>query len=321
VDFGLDKMTYLLPSLVILGPTACGKTKLAVAVAKAIAAEIVSADSRQVYTGMNIGTGKDLFEYANVLYHLIDILPAGAQYNVQLFLDDFQKTASDIAKRGNKILLCGGTGLYIQAVLEQYNYTQIPQNEVLRRRLAALDYEQLLATYNNNTTSSFTAIAKIESQKRLIRAIEINEYLVQNPSAFWPSKQPKKLPIIGLYLEAAPRRNRIDIRLQQRLEIGLLEEVKGLLDQGIPAEKLKYYGLEYKFCAEYLEGKYDYTKFVYLLQTAIHQYAKRQMTYWRKMERNGHEIFWIDATTSLEKQVESVLTFLDIFFEKRPKFG
>lgn len=302
------------PLVTILGPTASGKTKLAVALAQHIDAEIISADSRQVYKGMNIGTGKDLVEYGNVTYHLIDIIEAGQQYDIAQFQIDFQKTYKQILEKGKNAILCGGSGLYIQSVLDGYGFAFVPQNEALRAQLNELSNDDLFLKYNK-TEGPAHHFAKIESHKRLIRAIEINHYFAENPS--------KKLPIqtvgqshtesiiFGINLDTATRRKRITDRLKSRIENGLLEEVQSLLDTGISPEKLLYYGLEYKFCTQYFLGQLTYNELFEKLNTAIHQYAKRQMTYFRKMEKDGHQIHWIDGKLTTKDRLLNTLKILN----------
>ncbi len=298
-------MTYIPKKIVILGPTASGKTRLAVALAQKIGAEIISADSRQVYKGMDIGTGKDLAEYQNIPFHLIDMLDAGQKYNVFAFQQDYQKAEEAIFNRCKNIIICGGTGLYIQSVIDSYQFTAIPINEALRHNLEAQTDEQLLEIFQKQPSTPFHAIAKIESRKRLIRAIEINEYLQAHPVAF--EKRPaSNFHIIGLALKPECRRKKISERLKTRIDQGLIAEIQQLAETGVAHETLKYYGLEYKFGIEYLEGKYDFDTFFKLLETAIHQFAKRQMTYFRKMEKDGHKIHWLDAQQDLAHQLAAI---------------
>lgn len=298
--------------ITILGPTASGKTKLAVALAHEINAEIISADSRQVYRGMDIGTGKDIDEYQmegnKIPYHLIDICEAGEKYNVFEFQKDFSNTYKNITNKGKASILCGGSGQYLASVLEDYKFTAVPVNQTLRDELELKSDDDLAKIYHQITTE-FSEIAKIESRKRLIRAIEINQYLANNKD-FNPATYKHDSIIFGLDLPVELRRQKINDRLNQRLENGLIEEVETLLKSGISAETLTYYGLEYKFVVDYLFDRYDFDTFVQLLQTAIHQFAKRQMTFFRKMEKDGLKIHWIDATLPISQQLEYLLTIL-----------
>lgn len=302
----------LSPLITILGPTASGKTKLAVALAHEINGEIISADSRQVYRGMDIGTGKDLADYQvfgqEIPYHLIDISEAGEKYNVFEFQKDFSTTYQNIIKKGKTAILCGGSGQYLASVLEDYKFTAVPVNQNLRDVLDLKTDDELEHIYHQITTE-FSEIAKIESRKRLIRAIEINQYLSENKN-FNPATFKHDSIIFGLDLPVELRRQKITERLNQRLENGLIEEVETLLKSGISAETLTYYGLEYKFVVDYLFDRYDFDTFVQLLQTAIHQFAKRQMTFFRKMEKDGLKINWIDATLPTNQQLEYLLTIL-----------
>lgn len=299
--------------ITILGPTASGKTKLAVALANEIDGEIISADSRQVYRDMNIGTGKDLAEYTlegrKIPYHLIDILAAGEKYNVFQFQKDFKSVSDEIQQKGKKVILCGGTGQYISSVLQDFKYTEVPANESLRNELELRSDVELLAIFNNYKTD-FNDIAKTESRKRLIRAIEINTYLAQNVH-FDTQAYKRESIIFGLDLPVEIRRERITKRLNDRLESGLIEEVEGLLKDGVDPETLTYYGLEYKFIVDYLFDRYDFDTFVTLLEIAIHQFAKRQMTYFRKIEKDGYKINWIDATQNIDLQLQNIISILN----------
>ncbi|MEQ9425966.1 MAG: tRNA (adenosine(37)-N6)-dimethylallyltransferase MiaA [Cyclobacteriaceae bacterium] len=283
---------------VILGPTALGKTKLAVSMAIDIGGEIISADSRQVYRGLDIGTGKDLTEYTvngvTVPYHLIDICEPTEEYNVNLFQQDFTKAFEDILSRGKHPILCGGTGLYIQAVLEGFQFTSVPKNMDLRERLSALSRRELLSkaqTYDfpGNFKPDFS------STKRLQRAIEIGEFLRSNklktlkPTNF-------DYQIIGLTASRDVRRKRISERLTDRLNNGLIEEIEGLIASGVPKHKLRFFGLEYKFVTDHLDGLLNRQELFEKLEIAIHQFAKRQMTWFRKMEREGYEIKWVEKS-------------------------
>jgi tRNA dimethylallyltransferase len=300
--------------ITILGPTASGKTKLAVALANEVNAEIISADSRQVYRDMNIGTGKDLDEYSIngklIPFHLIDILEAGERYNVFQFQNDFQFALNSIEKKGKPAILCGGSGQYISSVLQDFKYTAVPVDEKLRADLDQKTEDELKEIFKNQV-SDFSQIAKIESRKRLIRAIEINNYLSKNKD-FDTTAFKRESLIFGIDLSPEIRRARISARLNSRLENGLIEEVETLLKSGLHPEDLIYYGLEYKFIVDYLLDRYDFDTFVKLLETAIHQYAKRQMTFFRKMEKDGLKINWIDGELPFELQLNKVLKILKL---------
>ncbi|MBD1429188.1 tRNA (adenosine(37)-N6)-dimethylallyltransferase MiaA [Sphingobacterium sp. DN04309] len=277
--------------LIILGPTASGKTKLAVELAKYFNAEIISADSRQVYRHMNIGTGKDLSEYQHIPYHLIDILNPGEKYNIDLFLRDFDDAYYDIIERGKRVIVCGGTGFYIQSLLQAKPYTQIPINLELKTKLELKNKEELLRILDGMIIPKDFSI-DLSSQKRIIRAIEICTYLESQPNFNFKGKSTYRYKIIGLNPLVEIRRQRITTRLYQRLEEGMIAEVEDLLKKGITHEELEYYGLEYKYISYFLKGELTYEAFFTKLETEIHRYAKRQMTYFRKMEKDGIEIDW-----------------------------
>lgn len=293
--------------ITISGPTASGKTKFAAALAHEIDAEIISADSRQVYRDMNIGTGKDLADYIvdgqSVPYHLIDICPAGEKYNLFRFQHDFHKAFSSVKNKGKIPILCGGTGLYIESVLKGYKLLDVPENPVLRQSLKdknLSELEEILKSYKtlHNKTD-------VDSAQRAIRAIEIEEYyLRQNPDK--QEYPPINSLIIGINAGRELRREKITLRLKTRLEEGMLDEVQKLLDSGIAAEDLIYYGLEYKYLTLYLIGKISYREMFMQLEIAIHQFAKRQMTWFRGMERRGFTIHWLDAEMPLEEKIASV---------------
>lgn len=294
--------------ITILGPTACGKTRLAVSLAHSLGTEIISADSRQVYRGMDIGTGKDLADYQvegeTIAFHLIDIRPAGDKYNLFAYQHDFHRAYKDICDRGLEPILCGGTGMYIEAVLKGYNLPDVPPNLALRKKLqgkSLTELTQLLSAYGplHNKTD-------VDSAQRAIRAIEIAEFIKQNP-AEKTEFPPIDSLIIGLDLDRETRRSRITERLHARLKEGMIEEVEGLLNRGIPAEDLIYYGLEYKFLTLYVTKQIDYQSMFTGLEIAIHQFAKRQMTWFRGMERRGFTIHWIDALLPVEEQKGAVL--------------
>lgn len=293
--------------LAVIGPTASGKTAFAVRLALALGGEVISADSRQVYRGMDIGTGKDLEEYVvegqQVPCHLVDIVEAGYKYNVFEYQADFLRVWEDCRRRGVVPVLCGGSGLYVEAVLKGYKLLAVPVNEELRASLEGVPLPELaarLATYKklHNTT-------EIDTPKRAIRAIEIEEYYRTHPYEEKDFPQLRPL-IVGMEVSREVRRERITRRLHERLEQGMVEEVRQLLDSGVAPEDLIYYGLEYKYLTLYLTGKLSYDAMVEQLNVAIHQFAKRQMTWFRKMEREGFEIRWLDAGLPLEERVERV---------------
>lgn len=299
----------MLDLIAIVGPTASGKTTLAVAVAQRLDTEIISADSRQIYRGMDIGTGKDLGEYrigeTTIPYHLIDICPAGYRYNLYEYVRDFKAVYADMLSRGKQPLLCGGTGLYVETVLKGYALPPVPENPELRAALQDKSLDELTAMLQqyktlHNTTDTDTC-------KRAIRAIEIAEYYSRQPAEVLQPRPMSNALVVGIEIERDLRRARISHRLRQRLQEGMIEEVKSLLESGIPPESLIYYGLEYKFVTEYLIGETSYNEMVERLEIAIHQFAKRQMTWFRGMERRGIPIHWIDATLPTDEKVELIL--------------
>lgn len=277
--------------IIILGPTASGKTKLAVELAQIIDAEIISVDSRQVYRGMDIGTGKDLSEYKDVPYHLIDILNPGEKYNISLFLEDFEIAFKDIRSRSKKVIACGGTGFYLQALLEAKPYTQIPINLDFRSYLQSFDKDILLQKLDSFSLPQDFIVDR-SSKKRIVRAIEILTYLNDNPGFKICNQPTYSAKVFGLNPELNIRRERISNRLLRRLEDGLIREVEGLLMLGVTHEELQYYGLEYKYVSYYLSGDLNYDEFFTKLETEIHRYAKRQMTFFRKIEKDGILIRW-----------------------------
>lgn len=294
--------------LSVIGPTASGKTNFAVQLALALDGEIISADSRQVYRGMDIGTGKDLDEYVvdgrRVPCHLIDIADAGDKYNVFEYQSDFLNVWNSCCRRQVVPVLCGGSGLYVEAVLKGYKLLAVPVNEALRESLAGLTLQELavkLASYKklHNTT-------EIDTAKRAIRAIEIEEYYRTHPY------EEKDFPmihslIVGVDVSREVRRERITKRLYERLEHGMVDEVRRILDSGVAPEDLIYYGLEYKFLTLYIIGQLTYDEMVAQLNVAIHQFAKRQMTWFRKMERDGFDIRWLDAGMPMDERVGQVM--------------
>lgn len=290
----LQEEAQLLPEdlLILLGPTASGKTKLAVELAKSLDAEIISADSRQVYRHMNIGTGKDLTEYKEIPYHLIDILKPGEKYNIDRFISDFEEAYWDIINRGKRVIVCGGTGFYIQSLLQPQPFIHVPISPDLRKELDSKEKGELIEILSGISISEDFKV-DISSRKRIIRAIEIYTYLRKNSDFDISEKASYSYKIIGLNPTVEIRRKRITDRLYQRLEEGMIEEVQSLLNRGISNEELEYYGLEYKYISYYLKGQFSYDQFVQKLETEIHRYAKRQMTYFRKMEKDGIVIDWM----------------------------
>ncbi len=291
--------------ITILGPTACGKTHFAAAWAFRLHTEIISADSRQVYRRMDIGTGKDLADYVvegqQVPCHLIDICEPGTRYNVFRYQHDFFDVFRRLREGGLVPILCGGTGMYIEAVLKGYRLLDVPPNEALRERLKDVplaELERILASYKtlHNKTD-------VDSAQRAIRAIEIEEYY-RSQSPERTEFAPINSLIIGLDIDRELRRERISRRLVARLDEGLIDEVRGLLDEGVAAEDLMYYGLEYRFVTEYVTGLRSRDEMINGLETAIHQFAKRQMTWFRGMERRGFTIHWIDATRPVEEMIQ-----------------
>ena len=295
--------------LTILGPTASGKTPLAAALAKKVGGEIISADSRQVYRRMDIGTGKDLADYDGVPYHLIDICEPGTKYNLFQYQQDFFDAYQDIRERGVLPILCGGTGLYIEAVLKGYKLSPVPQNPELRLRLEGRTLDeltQMLVELKRKNQSTMHNTTDVDSCQRAIRAIEIETYNLEHPV---PRRELPAVDsiIIGVDIDRELRRQKITCRLKARLEEGMTDEVQALLNEGIAPEDLIYYGLEYKFVTEYLTGKTTYDEMFQRLEIAIHQFAKRQMTWFRGMERRGFHIHWIDATLPTDDKVNMIL--------------
>jgi len=293
--------------ITLLGPTASGKTTVATHLAAAIDGEIISADSRQVYKGMNIGTGKDLDEYTvngkAIPYHLIDIVDAGYKYNVYEFQHDFEKAYTNICSRNKQPILCGGTGLYLEAILKGYKLVNVPENPSLRKSLSTKSLSEL-----TNLLSGYKRMhnkSDVDSAKRAIRAIEIAEYYQTHPlvETNFPSINSV---IFGLDISREERRNRISYRLKKRIDEGMIDEVKNLLDAGIAADDLIYYGLEYKYITLYCTQQISYTEMLAQLEVAIHQFAKRQMTWFRGMEKRGFTIEWIDALLPLEEKIQII---------------
>ncbi len=301
----------------ILGPTASGKTTLATRLAHTIGGEIISADSRQVYRNMDIGTGKDLADYVvdgkKIPYHLIDIAEAGTKYNLYQYQHDFHVAYQDIVSRDERPILCGGTGLYLEAVLKGYALSPVPQNAELRARLegkSLAELTQMLSDLKAQTGSVMHNTTDVDSCQRAIRAIEIETYNIEHTTALRTMPGIDSL-IIGVNIERDERRRKITARLKQRLDEGMVEEVRALLDSGIAADDLIYYGLEYKFITEYIIGKLTYEEMFRQLEIAIHQFAKRQMTWFRGMERRGTTIHWVDASLPMSEKLKEVLQLME----------
>lgn len=302
--------------ITILGPTASGKTALAAALAYKIGAEIISADSRQVYSGMTVGTGKDLDDYVvngrQIKYHLIDIARPGDKYNIYEYQRDFHKVYAELAQRGVMPILCGGSGLYIETVLKGYSLSTVPQNPELRQRLPGKTLEQLteiLVDLKARNNSCMHNRSDVDTAQRAVRAIEIEEYNLHHPSSN-TEFPPVESVIIGVDIDRESRRARITERLRQRLEHGLVEEVEGLLESGVSAEDLIYYGLEYKYVTEYVTGRTTRDEMFKGLEIAIHQFAKRQMTWFRGMERRGFTINWVDWHMSMDEKLEYIMKLI-----------
>lgn len=297
--------------IAILGPTASGKTSLAAALARRMDTEIISADSRQVYRRMDLGTGKDLNDYVvggkRIPCHLIDIVEPGYKYNVFEYQRDFLAAYEDVRSRGMLPILCGGTGMYLESVLKGYRLLPVPENPELRRRLAEKSLEELtgiLATYKKLHNST-----DVDTVKRAVRAIEIEEYYRQHQVEERAFPDIRSL-VVGVGIGREQRREKITRRLKQRLDEGMVDEVKALLASGISPEDLIYYGLEYKYLTLYAIGKLTYEEMFGQLEIAIHQFAKRQMTWFRGMERRGFTIHWIDAALPLEEKLEQIENLL-----------
>ena len=304
--------------ITILGPTACGKTALAVNLAAKTGGEIISADSRQVYRGMDIGTGKDLSEYnvdgKQIAYHLIDIEDAGQKYNLFRFQEDFNAAYEDITQRGVLPILCGGTGLYMEAVLKGYALSPVPQDDNLRKKLSArtlTELKELLVWLKARNGSVMHNETDVDTISRAIRAIEIEFHNLRRPV------DTRRLPavsslIVGLDVDRDVRRERITARLKARLEEGMVEEVRGLLEKnGIAKEDLMYYGLEYKYVTAYVVGEMSYDDMFKQLEIAIHQFAKRQMTWFRGMERRGFNIHWLNASMPMADKLAQIERWME----------
>ena len=313
-DFFLSSQLPMLnyDLITILGPTACGKTRLAVALADRIGGEILSADSRQVYRGMDIGTGKDLADYEikghHIPYHLIDIAEPGSKYNVYEFQGDFLKAYRGVVERGAQPIMCGGTGLYLESVLRGYRLIPVPENPELRRSLQGKTLAELTEILKGYKTLHNTT--DVDTCKRAIRAIEIEECYRNTPVEAGGFPQLRSLNI-GVDISRDMRRELISSRLEKRINEGMVDEIKGLLDRGIPAEDLIYYGLEYKYVTLYVTGQLEYKYLLQELEVAIHQFAKRQMTWFRGMERRGIHIEWIPFEWPTEKKVDRIVELME----------
>src|SRR5690554_4225638 len=295
--------------ITILGPTATGKTRLAAHLAARINGEVISGDSRQVYKGMDIGTGKDLIDYVvdgkEIPAHLVDIEEPGKHYNVYRFQKDFGDAYNDIISRDKFPVLCGGSGLYLEAVLKDYKLIHVPPNRELRNELEGKSLEELTEILKN-LKPNLHNLTDVETDRRAIRAIEIEIYYRDHPQGDTDLPEINSLNI-GVKVDREVRRNRISRRLRQRLDEGMVEEVKRLIDSGVTPEQLIYYGLEYKYVTLYITGKINYTEMVEKLEIAIHQFAKRQMTWFRGMEKRGTAIHWIDGLLPIEMKVEKIM--------------
>lgn len=298
--------------ITILGPTASGKTAVAAALALRTGGEIISADSRQVYRRMDIGTGKDLADYVvdgqPIPYHLIDIAEPGTKYNLFQYQQDFHVAYDDIRSRGKLPILCGGTGLYIEAVLGGYQLSPVPQNQPLRDALAGkslAELTEMLVELKRRSGSNMHNQTDVDTAQRAIRAIEIETYNLENPT---PERQlpPVDSLIVGINIDRDLRREKITRRLKARLDEGMVDEIRSLIGEGIDPEDLIYYGLEYKFITEYVVGRLSFDEMFRQLEIAIHQFAKRQMTWFRGMERRGYTIHWVDAKLPMEEKVEAI---------------
>lgn len=298
--------------LAIIGSTATGKTRFAAKMAAKLDGEVISADSRQVYRGMDIGTGKDLEDYIidgkKIPVHLVNLVDAGYQYNVFEYQRDFLKVWKDLQQRQKFPVLCGGSGLYIEAVLNNYKLIQVPVNETLRQELSGKSLNELTEILKSHKPVLHN-ITDIVNEKRAIRAIEIARYYAENEDTETEMPDLKNL-VVGIKFDRSIRRNRITQRLKKRLEEGMVEEVQNLLKSGLNADDLLYYGLEYKYITQYITGELSYDQMVEKLNIAIHQFSKRQMTWFRRMERNGISIHWLDGNLSSDEMIETVMKLL-----------
>ncbi len=302
------KKNQLPEVLAVVGPTACGKTRRGVQIAKAFGGEIISGDSRQIYRGMDIGTGKDLCEYGDVKYHLIDIADAGDKYNLHRYLQDYNRAEKEIISRGNLPILCGGTGMYVEAALSGLVMPEVPRNEELRMSLSGKSLEELTKILSGYKTLHNTT--DVDTRDRALRAIEIQQYYVEHPeeaaNADKATARPKKSLVIGLDIPREDRRQKISKRLAARLDEGMIDEIKSLIEGGVDPDDLIYYGLEYKFVTLHVIGKLSLDEMKRQLEIAIHQFAKRQMTWFRGMERRGIPINWMPYDLDDDVFIEEV---------------
>lgn len=295
--------------ITIIGPTASGKTGRAVSLARKIGGEIISGDSRQVYRDMDLGTGKDLEEYGEIPFHLIDICNAGEKYNLHRYLKDFNEAFTQIKSKCKYVILCGGTGMYVEAALSGITLPEVPENKVLRESLKGKSLDELARILKGY--KQLHNVTDIDTEKRAIRAIEIEEYYRQNPVAASAGDRRKSKPlkslIIGIDVPREVRRKRISERLDRRLELGMIDEVRKILNNGVIPEDLLYYGLEYKFLTLHVLGELSFDEMHRQLEIAIHQFAKRQMTWLRGMERRGFKINWLPYDLSEDEFNERIL--------------
>lgn len=303
--------------ITILGPTASGKTALAARLAYELDGEIISGDSRQVYRGMTIGTGKDLDDYIvdghAIPYHLIDICEPGEKYNIFQYQQDFLRAWRGVQSRGKWPILCGGSGLYIESVLRGYALSPVEQNPELRRSLEGKSLDELtriLLNLKAETGSTMHNTTDVDTPQRAIRAIEIETFNEEHPTQPRQMEAPDSL-VVGVAIDRDERRRKITARLRRRLDEGMVDEIRGLLAKGIKAEDLIYYGLEYKYVTLYAIGQLSYEEMFRQLEIAIHQFAKRQMTWFRGMERRGCRIHWIDAASSMEDKLQQIRTMIN----------
>ena len=303
--------------ITILGPTASGKTALAARLAYELDGEIISGDSRQVYRGMTIGTGKDLDDYIvdghAIPYHLIDICEPGEKYNIFQYQQDFLRAWRGVQSRGKWPILCGGSGLYIESGLRGYALSPVEQNPELRRRLEGKSLDELtriLLNLKAETGSTMHNTTDVDTPQRAIRAIEIETFNAEHPTRLRQMEAPDSL-VVGVAIDRDERRRKITARLRRRLDEGMVDEMRGLLAKGIKAEDLIYYGLEYKYVTLYAIGQLSYEEMFRQLEIAIHQFAKRQMTWFRGMERRGCRIHWIDAASSMEDKLQQIRTMIN----------
>lgn len=300
------------PLIAVVGPTASGKTRRAVDIARALNGEIISADSRQVYRGMDLGTGKDLEEYGEIPYHLIDICDAGTRYDLHRYLHDFRKAYEDIESRGKRAVICGGSGMYVENAVRGIQLPEVPRNEELRATLADKNLEELsdiLAGYRELHNVNDT-----DTVARALRAIEIQEYYRTHPveakTATNEGAVPLDCVVVGVDIPREERRRRISERLKQRLDSGMVDEIRNLIDSGVKPDDLIYYGLEYKFITLHVIGELTYEEMYHGLETAIHQFAKRQMTWFRGMEKRGTRITWLPFDMPADDFVAAVSNLL-----------